>query len=108
MKNKERKEIIEALYKLREEKIEEMISCQNKLNILSDSIDDLNRAICRNNGHTFTSWEEVPNKEKEHDWYFTRRCTTCNKEEKTYEMPEEFIIKDVFTGKVYKLKKHLK
>ena len=64
------------------------------------AISEINDAICSLQGHSFSEWEELPDRFVDRSWYYTRSCNCCGLKEKTEITPSEYVVKDHKTGKV--------
>lgn len=90
MKNK--KEIVKGLYEYKKELSDEIFELKTKIYLLECSLKDIDKEICRVDGHSFSEWEQRINP----DWLdgnddsnifcYKRKCNVCGKEEITFDI----------------------
>lgn len=87
-------EVLKGLYDLKSNLEGEKFELENKLYLVNCSLEDINKEICRVGGHSFDSWKQKINPEwfdndnSDVDYYYTRKCAICGKEEITKNKPK--------------------
>lgn len=92
MKNK--KEIVKGLYEYKKELSDEIFELKTKIYLLECSLEDIDREICKIDGHSFSEWEQRINSswldgdDDSNLFCYKRKCNVCGVEEITFDIDD--------------------
>jgi len=88
--------IVNDLFSRRKKVVQSISRYNKKLSEKQQELNELNKAICEINGHSFSDWEEHEHSHLDRCWYYTRKCSMCGIVERTSTM-----LDDIFDEKSY-------
>lgn len=84
-----RQETITKLIALRKRTIKLVANANKTLTTRQTALEEINKGICKVQGHTYTEWE-MHNGPIDRTWYYTRSCEMCGKQERVENEPNDF------------------